>query len=117
MNNVSQLIAGFALATALASTSVGAEDVPTKKVYFNDLDLSTDAGVRIFDNRIRHAIIRICGGRPGAGHIAALTTRRCRAATLADITPARDRTVRLARSGAKMEIVRLELRAVAGQLN
>lgn len=105
------LLSGLALAASLPATAVLAEEVPTAKVEFGDLDLRSDAGVEVLDRRLKGTISRMCGDRPGGGWIVALAAKRCVAATLADITPQRDAVIRLARSGKPPQVARLEVKA------
>jgi len=113
MTKLAYVMMGLALATSLPTTAVLAKDVPVMKVEFGDLDLRSDAGVETLDDRLRRAISRICGGVPRGGYTEALATQRCKAETLADITPRRDAVIQLARAGKPSQVARLEVKAVS----
>lgn len=110
MSRIAFVLAGLALATGVPATAAAAEDLPAAKVYFSDLNLRTDAGVKTLDDRLRRAITRLCGGAPRGGHLENVRSRRCRDMTLADVTPARDDAVRLARTEGAVRVTRLELK-------
>lgn len=113
MIKFTHLLAGVALAACLPSTDVTAADAPRATVYFNDLNLKTAAGVKTLDTRLRRAIKSVCGGSPRGGHLENLYSRRCREETLADVAPARDSAIRLARTDGSVLVTQLELKAVA----
>ena len=110
MIKLAQLMAGVALAAGLPATTVTASDPPNVKVYFADLNLKTDAGVKALDNRLRRAIKSVCGGSPRGGHLENLYSKRCREQTLADVTPARESAIRLARTEGAVLVTQLELK-------
>lgn len=111
MNKFTCLLTGFALATSLPATAILANETPTTRVEFGDLDLRTDSGVETLDGRLRRAISRVCGDLPRGGYVEALAAKRCKAETHADITPQRDAVVRLARNGQAIKVARLDVKA------
>ena len=113
MTRIAYLLAGLTLATGVPATAPAAEELPAAKVYFSDLNLRTDVGVKTLDDRLRRAITRVCGGPPRGGHLENVKSRRCRDMTLADVTPARDNAVRLARMDGAVRVTRLELKTPA----
>ncbi|WP_338242156.1 UrcA family protein [Aurantiacibacter hainanensis] len=104
------VLAGLALAASLPAAPAVAQTSPSQTVDFTDLDLRTDAGVGTFDRRLRRAINRVCGP-PLGGYLEAINARRCRAETLAEVTPRRDAIIRLARAGQAIQVARLEVMA------
>jgi UrcA family protein len=111
MTKITYFIGGLVIMATVPAIAANPGDVPTVKVYFNDLDLRTDAGVNTFDGRLRRAISRICGGPPRGGHMEMLKSSKCRAETLADVTPQRDAVIRLARSGTTTQVAGLAVKA------
>lgn len=91
---------GVCLAVVLGASSVPttAQEAPSEAVYYLDLDLRSDAGVRSLDNRIRKAVRKVCGGVPRGGYFEWMLYADCRTATLASVIPARDAVVQKART-------------------
>lgn len=113
MAKLAYVMMGLVLATSLPATAVLAEDARAMKVDFSDLDLRSDAGVERLDDRLRRAISRVCGDLPRGGYVEAWDAKRCKAATLADVTPRRDAVILLARTGKPTQFARLEVKRVA----
>ena len=79
---ITPAIATLALAVsatpAAAEPSIGAADTRIVKVYYNDLDLTSQAGVTTLEGRIRAAIRNVCGAPVNRELQAAQALKRCR---------------------------------------
>jgi UrcA family protein len=73
---ISCLMSTAALCTAL-STTAEAEDVPSKVVKFNDLDITTPDGAKVLYKRIRAAARDVCGVSIGDDPILRVGTKVC----------------------------------------
>jgi UrcA family protein len=73
---VSCVMGTAALCSAL-STSAAAEDVPTKTVRFNDLDISKSDGAKVLYSRIRAAARDVCELSTGADPIMRAAVKGC----------------------------------------
>jgi UrcA family protein len=73
---ISCVMGTAALCTAL-STSVAAEDAPSKTVRFNDLDITTSDGAKVLYSRIRDAARDVCGLSTGADPILKMAIKGC----------------------------------------
>jgi UrcA family protein len=73
---ISCILSTAALGTALSS-SVEAEDVPSKIVRFNDLDLKTAEGAKILYRRIRGAAQDVCETSTANDPILRVAFRQC----------------------------------------
>jgi UrcA family protein len=65
-----------ALCSAL-STSVEAEDAPSKIVRFSDLDITKSDGAKVLYSRIRVAAQDVCGLSTGRDPILRMATKGC----------------------------------------
>ncbi|ABF52426.1 UrcA family protein [Sphingopyxis alaskensis] len=73
-------------AAALVGQPASAEPAPTSPsvaVAHDDLDLSTDAGVKALDRRIWRAVVAVCGEAPGYDLAGKNDVRQCRRDTRA----------------------------------
>lgn len=99
---VSRFVAPFVLAGALLSAPAIAApemDAPHTSVSYRDLDLSTDAGARILQQRVRRAAASVCGvfdqrDLPAVSHAMA-----CRKMALQGAAPQMELALAAARSG------------------
>jgi UrcA family protein len=73
---ISCLMSTAALCTAL-STTAEAEDVPSKIVKFNDLDITTPDGAKVLYKRIRAAARDVCDVSTGNDPIMRTATKVC----------------------------------------
>jgi UrcA family protein len=73
---ISCAMGAAALCTAL-TTSVLAEDVPSKIVRFHDLDLSTSEGAQVLYSRIRAAARDVCAMSTGGDPILGPAIKAC----------------------------------------
>ena len=73
---ISCVMGTAALCTAL-STSVEAEDVPTKTVRFSDLDITKSDGAKVLYSRIRAAARDVCELSTGADPIMRAAIKAC----------------------------------------
>jgi UrcA family protein len=73
---ISCVMGTAALYTAL-STSVEAEDVPSKTVRFSDLDITKSDGAKVLYTRIRAAARDVCGLSTGTDPILRMATKGC----------------------------------------
>jgi UrcA family protein len=73
---ISCIMSTAALCVAL-STSVEAEDAPSKTVRFNDLDISKSDGAKVLYNRIRAAAQDVCGLSTGTDPILRMALKGC----------------------------------------
>ena len=83
---ISCLMSTAALCSAL-STTAEAEDVPSKVVKFNDLDITTPDGAQVLYKRIRAAARDVCERSTGTDPIMGMANKGC-------IDTAVDRAVR-----------------------
>ncbi|MXO86444.1 UrcA family protein [Altererythrobacter aurantiacus] len=88
------------LATVIgtSSASVSAQEAASEDVYFVDLDLRSDTGVKSLDARIKKAVRRVCGGVPRGGFYEWRWNVHCKKETLASVIPLRDAAILKARS-------------------
>ena len=68
------------IALFLAAGSAWAQTAPTREVGFADLDLGSVEGRASLDNRLRRAVISVCGTADNADLRQVRTVRKCRAA-------------------------------------
>jgi len=63
MIRISALVSSFAavVSAALSVVPVAAEDVPTVKFRYADLDLATPAGAKMLQHRVARAVTAVCG--------------------------------------------------------
>jgi UrcA family protein len=73
---ISCLMSTAALCTAL-STTAEAQDVPSKIVKFNDLDITTPDGAKVLYKRIRAAARDVCDVSTGNDPILRTATKVC----------------------------------------
>lgn len=86
--NRTQTFAIFAAVTGLAvSAPISAAQPGTKRVAYDDLDLSRQADARTFRQRIDKAIIAVCGPRLTGDSVRNQAVIACRAQTRAAIEP------------------------------
>jgi UrcA family protein len=79
-------LATFAFATlALLASPALAEEAPSVRVAYGDLDLSAPAGRQALDRRLRGAANRVCGPLPSAGIREMKAVLDCRTATIAGV--------------------------------
>ncbi|MEM9310688.1 MAG: UrcA family protein [Pseudomonadota bacterium] len=94
MTMIKTAAAAIALAAALAApgTVAHAGKMPSVKVSYADLNLSSKAGQEIFDRRIKNAVEKVCGrlDRTLANDV---QVRRCRKKTIAAAQASRDLAV------------------------
>lgn len=76
-------------------------DAHTQVVSYNDLDLTSEADVRILDRRIRSAVEAACGPTSDADPAGNNDVRRCRAETSALIEARRDVAIAAARQSVR----------------
>ena len=75
------VLSGLALAAAIVSTSPSmAQDAPTMRVSFADLDLSAPAGAKTLDARLHSAVKAVCGEAEAADLTGLAKVGRCRRA-------------------------------------
>ncbi len=77
----------FFCAAAIATPVLAASPIGTPRsviVSYAGLDLSTDAGRKVFDRKIHSAVRSVCGVAPGDGWVALAKARRCMKATKSD---------------------------------
>lgn len=76
-----------ALLAALLSVPVHAQDrLPDVRVSYADLDLSTPAGMKALDHRLRDAAEAACSSDHGINDLSRLgTIRQCRASKLREV--------------------------------
>ena len=73
---ISCVMGAAALSTAV-STTVKAEDVPSKTVRFSDLDITKSADAKVLYSRIRAAAQDVCGFSTGTDPILRMATKGC----------------------------------------
>jgi len=73
---ISCIMGAAALCTGV-STSVQAEDLPTKTVRFDDLNITETAGAKILYNRIRAAARKVCDVSIDGDPILRLAAQQC----------------------------------------
>jgi UrcA family protein len=73
---LSCVMGAAALCTAL-STTVKAQDVPSKTVRFNDLDISKSDGAKVLYSRIRAAARDVCELSTGTDPILRIAIKGC----------------------------------------
>jgi UrcA family protein len=73
-------------------------------VSYADLDLSTDAGVRKLDRRIRSAVEEACGPISSADPAGKNEVRECRAETLASARAQRDIVIAAANATSQVQL-------------
>ena len=73
---ISCVMGAAALSTAL-STSVKAEDAPSKTVRFSDLDITKSDGAKVLYSRIRAAAQDVCGLSTNTDPILRMATKGC----------------------------------------
>jgi UrcA family protein len=70
-------VMGTAALCAALSTSVEAEDVPSKTVRFNDLDITKSDGAKILYSRIRAAARDVCESSTGTDPFLRVAIKGC----------------------------------------
>ena len=70
-------VMGTAALCSALSTSVEAEDVPSKTVRFSDLDITKSDGAKVLYSRIRAAAQDVCGLSAGTDPIQRMATKGC----------------------------------------
>ena len=70
-------VMGTAALCSALSTSVEAEDAPSKTVRFSDLDITKSDGAKVLYNRIRAAAQDVCGLSAGTDPIQRMATKGC----------------------------------------
>ncbi|MFN7177470.1 MAG: UrcA family protein [Thermaurantiacus sp.] len=94
--NTTLAIAGAILCASMTSTVAWASDAAparTVAVQTADLNLSTPAGQRTLDRRIRSAVKEVCGDPSSLVRGGRQTAMECRAETLAAVAQQRGRMV------------------------
>ena len=80
----------FSIALALAASTPAFAQGPTRTVRYDDLNLSTPAGVAQLDRRIAQAAETICGSAFAMDLSGQADVARCRSATLDGVRMQRD---------------------------
>ena len=91
----------FAFAAQPAEAQNANIDAHTQVVSFDDLDLTSEADVRILDRRIRSAVQAACGPTSDADPAGNNDVRRCRAETSALIEARRTVAIAEARQSVR----------------
>lgn len=90
----------FAASPAIAQ-SAGSSQLA---VSYADLDLRTDAGVRMLDRRIRSAVEQACGPISSADPAGTNQVRDCRGETLASARAQRDLVIAAANADSRVQL-------------
>ena len=102
------------LLAATLSTAANAQDASVR-VSYADLDLTSESGVKRFDNRIGAAVKTVCGDRIGLKPLSTtLAIHRCSRLTRADV--AAPRQIAIARARGQVPSVELASAGSAGKL-
>ena len=99
------LISLAAAAITFAAAPAPAQTAPSQVVVsYADLDLSTPAGVRKLDRRLRSAVEIACGPISSADPAGKNRVRDCRAETLAVARAQRDTAIADANAGSQIQL-------------
>lgn len=79
-----------ALSLIPGAASAQSEDVAVR-IEYRDLNLASKAGLARLDHRIAKTVLALCPNDRAGNLSASLVARRCRAATIAQIEPQRQR--------------------------
>ena len=83
------LFAAAALTSAIPSATLAREEVPTERVPYGDLDLTSEAGIATLDRRLDRAVRRVCGTATLSSVRSQGFISRCRKDTMARIADQR----------------------------
>ena len=84
MNRIA-IIAAAAVSASFLATAPAAAEAPSIKVYYGDLDTTSQAGVKMLGNRVKTSVDRACQ-RPDRRDLKAnLAWQQCREAAFSDV--------------------------------
>lgn len=86
---VAVAFAAVTLTATIPSAASAGEEVVKAEVFYGDLDLAAEAGVKTLDQRLDRAVRQLCGSARWSMSGVPPATLRCRRVAQASITPQR----------------------------
>ena len=93
---------GCAVAATFAVSTAALAEVPSKPVYYQDLDLSSSKGQERLQTRIRSAVNQVCGSQNVIGLAEKVQRLRCKAEAMAAATPEVEQTIARYQDGKRL---------------